>query len=161
MADLIYLEDMELNREYVVGSHRFEEEAMIAFAKKYDPQPQHVDPVAAKDTYVGELIASYWYVTAIWMRLMITSRMDEMRKDPDTPRPVGHGSPGFLDLKWLEPVRPGDVVTFRSVSTEKIELKSRQDIGIIRSRNDAWLDSGKLALTFIGQGLIGRRPQSS
>ncbi len=160
MTHLIYLEDMELNEERVVGTHRFEQEAMIAFAKKYDPQPQHVDPVAAQDTYVGELVASYWYVSAIWMRLMITSRMEAMRKDPNGPQLAGHGSPGFLDMKWLEPVRPGDVVTYRSISTEKVELKSRQDIGIIRSRNEAWIDNGKLALTFIGQGLIGRKPQS-
>ena len=160
MSKLIYLEDMMLNEETVVGTHRFEQEAMIAFAEKYDPQTQHVDPIAAKETYVGELVASYWYVCAIWMKLMISNRMETAQKDPSAPRPAGHGSPGFLDMKWLEPVRPGDVVTYRSVSTEKIELKSRQDIGIIRSRNEAWIDSGKLALTFTGQGLIGRKPQS-
>ncbi len=159
MEDVIYLEDMELGSEWEVGSYCFEEHDIIAFAMKYDPQPAHTDPIAARDTHYGGLVASGFHICAIWMKLMIANRIEAAKKDPDAPRPAGHGSPGFRDLKWFEPVRPGNVVTYRSQATEKVELKSRQDIGIIRNRNEAWLDNGKLAMTFTGQGLIGRRPK--
>ena len=160
MNDIIYFEDMMLGEEFESGSYLFEQEDMIAFARKYDPQPQHIDPVAARETYTKGLVASGWHICAVWMKLMINNRLQAMKENPDAPRTAGHGSPGFLDLKWFEPVRPGNTVTFRSKNIEKVELKSRQDIGIIRTRNEAWLDSGKLAMTFTGQGLIGRRPAS-
>ncbi len=159
MNNIIYFEDMELGAELDVGSYRFEQDDMISFARKYDPQPQHIDPVAALDTYAGGLVASGWHLCAVWMKLMITNRMRAMDEDPAAPRPAGHGSPGFRDLEWFGFVRPGNLVTYRSESTEKVELKSRQDIGIVRSRNEARLEDGTLVMSFTGQGLIGRRPK--
>lgn len=160
MENTIYFEDMELGQEIDVGSYLFEQDDMISFSRKYDPQPQHIDPFAAVDTYANGLIASGWHLCAVWMKLMINNRIQALKDDPEAPRVAGHGSPGFRDLKWFEPVRPGNLVTYRAQSVEKVDLKSRQDIGIIRSRNEAWIDNGKLAMTFTGQGLIGRRPTS-
>jgi len=34
---------------------------MIDFARRFDPQPCHTDPVAAKRSVFGGLIASAWY----------------------------------------------------------------------------------------------------
>lgn len=160
MENIIYLEDMVLGEEYEAGSYRFAQDDMIAFSRKYDPQPHHIDPAAAQKAFTNGLVASGWHICAVWMKLMINNRFQAAMDAPGAPRSAGHGSPGFLDLKWFEPVRPGNTVTFRGKSVEKVELKSRRDIGIIRSRNEAWLDNGKLAMTFTGQGLIGRKPIS-
>ena len=41
---------------------------------------------------------------------------------------------GFDDLKWLVPVRPGDVLSVENVVVEKVESRSRREIGVVRSR---------------------------
>lgn len=149
-----WFEDIELGVKTDLGTYTFTEEAIIAFAAKWDPQPVHVDPVAAQNGPYGGLIASGWHVCAIWMKLMVASRINADRQGGQR----AGVSPGFLDLKWLAPVRPGDCLHYSTTTHEKIELKSRPDRGIIRSYNEAINQDGVRAMSFIGQGLIQRRP---
>jgi acyl dehydratase len=37
---------------------RVDKEEIIAFARKYDPQPFHLDEEAARDSIFGQLVAS-------------------------------------------------------------------------------------------------------
>jgi acyl dehydratase len=60
-------------------------------------------------------------------------------------------------MKWPAPVRAGDTITYSSTVIEKIEMKSRPQWGIIRSRNNGVNQNGETVLSFIGQGLIQRR----
>lgn len=157
-----WFEDIEIGTISELGSHTFTREDIIAFAEKYDPQPFHLDEEAAKQTHFGGLVASGWHTAAVWMKLMIESRRGapeaEVPPAPDgRPAPKGGPSPGFLNLKWLKPVRAGDTIFFRSTVAEKIDLKSRPMLGIVRSRNEGFNEQGELVFTFLGQGLIERR----
>lgn len=156
-----WFEDIELGARRELGSFAFTEDNIVAFARAYDPQPFHVDPEAAKRSPYGGLIASGWHIAAIWMKLMMASRAGEPETSepaPDgRPAPSGGPSPGFLDLKWLKPVRPGDTISFSSTTVEKVDLKSRPAMGIMRSRNEGVNQNGELVFSFIGQGLIERR----
>lgn len=97
-----------------LGSHTFEAEEIKAFARKYDPQPFHVDEKLAEKSVFRRLCASGWHTCAMWMRHNLKYREDagETPWTGHGPRPVFGPSPGFEKLRWLKPVYAGDTITF-------------------------------------------------
>ena len=71
---MAWFEDIEIGRVMELGSHTFTSDDIIRFAEKYDPQPYHTDPEAAKDSHFGGLVAAGWHIAAVWMKLMIAAR---------------------------------------------------------------------------------------
>ena len=55
---LLYWEDFPVGDTMEMGSHTFTEAEIIAFARQFDPQPFHIDPEAAKNSFFKGLIAS-------------------------------------------------------------------------------------------------------
>jgi acyl dehydratase len=154
----LYWEDIELGARRELGSYTFTEEEIIRFGKKYDPQPFHIDPVAAKNSIFGGLIASGWHTAAIWMKLSIEGRKRD--NEGGKARVLRSGvSPGFEDMKWLKPVRPGMTLTYSSQTFEKVELRSRPELGLIKTRNEARDETGELVFSFTGKGFMQRRPK--
>lgn len=94
-----------------LGSHKFEPEAIKAFAAKYDPQAFHLDEEAAKKSALGGLCASGWHTAATWMKYNLASRSGPDWSGPG-PKPQFGPSPGFKNLKWLKPVYAGETITF-------------------------------------------------
>jgi acyl dehydratase len=154
-----YWEDIAIGARRELGSYTFTEEEIIRFAKKYDPQIFHIDPVAAKDTVFGGLIASGWHTAAVWMKVSLAGRERDTASGNHAMR--AGVSPGFEDMKWLKPVRPGMTLTYSGEVTGKIELKSRPDMGLIQSLNVAHDQSGELVFSFVGKGFVQRRPKAS
>ncbi len=158
-----WLEDIELGNRIDLGAWKMDEAEMIAFAHKYDPQVFHIDPVAAGASHFGGIIASGWFTIACWMRAMIQHRNEQMAKyekpetDASGPKAQNGPSPGFLNLLWPNPVRPGDVITFSATTAEKLVMKSRPGWGIIRSTNEGFNQKGELVLRFTGQGMVSRK----
>jgi acyl dehydratase len=154
-----WFEDVEIGTRTELGSYTFTAEEIIRFAQKFDPQPFHIDLEAAKSGPFGGLIASGWHTSATWMKLMIRSRRTRGEEPADETgrKPQGGPSPGFLDMRWPAPVRAGDTITYSSTVIEKIELRSRPNWGIIRSRNEGVNQKGELVMSFIGQGLTERK----
>lgn len=100
MSDGLWLDDMAVGQRYETDSYEVTEQEIIAFARQYDPQPFHVDPEAAKDTFFGGLAASGWHTAGITMRLFVTSGPQ-----------LSAGSVGAgVELRWPTPTRPGDVL---------------------------------------------------
>ncbi len=161
-----WLEDIELGNRIELGGWVMDEAEMIAFARKYDPQPFHIDPVAAGASHFGGIIASGWFTVACWMRAMIRQRNEQMlkyqpvRDEGPGPKPQNGPSPGFINMQWPTPVRPGDVLTFSATTAEKLLMKSRPGWGIIRSTNQGVNQRGELVLSFTGQGMVTSKPQS-
>lgn len=154
-----WFEDIPLGVTSELGAYTFTQDAIIAFARKYDPQPFHIDPVAAVASHFGGIVASGWHTSAVWMKLMVRSRTG-VAETPDADGgvpPAGGPSPGFLDMRWPAPVRAGDTIRYTTTTLEKVDLKSRPTIGLIRSRNEAYNQHGETVMHFIGQGLIQRR----
>jgi acyl dehydratase len=117
---LLYHEDLELGRAYVSASKTVTAEEILAFGRAWDPQPMHVDAEAAKKTIVGGLCASGYHICVIMMRLVCESVLN---------RVASLGSPGVDEVKWLKPLRPGDVVYTSYRIEEKRVLRSRADVG--------------------------------
>ena len=154
----LYWEDIETGQRRELGRYTFTENEIVRFARKYDPQVFHLDPQAAKETLFGGLIASGWHTAAVWMKLAIDGR----KRDTESGRagPLRSGvSPGFEDMKWLKPVRPGMTLTYTSETFEKVELRSRPEFGMVKSRNEARDGTGELVFSFIGKGFVQRRPK--
>ena len=153
----MWLEDIPLGNKIVLGSYRFTEENIVAFAKAYDPQGFHVDADAAKTSPYGGIIASGWHTSAVWMKLMIAHRYALLAAGQEVTQD-NYVSPGVRDLRWLKPVRPGTSLTYTTEPFNKVDWPSRPALGLLQSRNEARDETGELYYSFTSQVLIARRP---
>jgi acyl dehydratase len=119
-----YFEDYVPGSVHEFGSVRVEEGEVISFARKFDPQPFHTDPAAAKRSVFGGLIASGWHTAGLMMRLLAGHYLSKV---------ASLGSPGIDELRWLEPVRPGDELSVRVTVLEANRSRSRPDRGVVIS----------------------------
>jgi acyl dehydratase len=106
------------------GAVPVDEAEVIEFARRYDPQPFHVDPVAAARGAFGGLIASGWHTGSLMMRLLVEHYLSPL---------ASLGSPGIDELRWLAPVRPGDTLTVRVTVLEARRSQSKPDRGLVRA----------------------------
>jgi acyl dehydratase len=144
-----YFEDYEPGSTQDCGSVSVTEDEIIEFAKQYDPQPFHVDAGAAADGPFGGLIASGWHTTALMMRLLADGYLSGASS---------LGSPGIDELRWLRPVRPGDVLRVRVTVLEIRPSSSKPDRGLVRSRVEMTNEAGEPVLRLIALNLVRRRP---
>jgi acyl dehydratase len=140
-----------------LGSYIFTEENIIAFGKRYDPQPFHVDKEAALRSPYGGLIASGWQTAAVWMKLMLAYRRARIEAGAEETQ-ANYVSPGVRELRWLKPVRPGTTLTYTNEPFAKLDWPSRPQFGLIEGRNEARDEAGELYYSFINRVLIVRKP---
>jgi len=144
-----YFEDFKPGDVIELGSRTISKERILAFAREFDPQPFHTDEEAATRSIYGGLLASGWHTGSLLMRILY----DGLLKDT-----ASLGSPGIDELRWLEPVRPGDTLTARMTIVETIPSRSKPDRGLIRSLMEMRNQYGRVVLTIRGLSLLGRRP---
>jgi acyl dehydratase len=139
-----------------LGSHRFEPEAIKAFAAKYDPQIFHMDEEAAKNSVFGGLCASGWHTTAVWMKLNLAANAaaDAPRWEGPGPAPEFGPSPGFKNLKWLKPVFAGETVTFTRTGIAHRSISSRPGWRMLTIRAEAFDSTGDKVLEFESAVLV-------
>ena len=144
-----YWEDLVPGLAMELGSVDVTEHDIIEFARKFDPQPFHVDPVAAAETPYGGLIASGWHTCALYMRLLF----DGMIHDSSS-----QGSPGMDELRWLAPVRPGDHLTARYTVEAATPSATKPNRGTVIFLSEMVNQDDVVVLRMRGRGLYGRRP---
>ena len=152
------LDDLEIGLTVDLGSYSFTRDNMLAFARKYDPQPFHIDDEAAAKGPFGRLAASGWHTAAAWMKCYIaTNHAAEAQLKAKGKVPIGtRPSPGFSNLKWLQPVYPGDVVSYRTTVTGKRDLATRPGLGLLYSFNEGFNQNGVLVFSFEGKALAAK-----
>jgi acyl dehydratase len=153
----MWFEDFPLNVKVTLGSYTFTEENIIAFGKRYDPQPFHVDKEAALRSPYGGLIASGWHTAAVWMKLMLAYRRARIEAGAEETQ-ANYVSPGVRELRWLKPVRPGTTLTYANEPFAKLDWPSRPQYGLIEGKNEARDEVGELYYSFINRVLIVRKP---
>jgi acyl dehydratase len=153
----MYLEDIPLGRKVTLGSFTFTEENIITFAREFDPQPFHIDPVAARDGPYGGLIASGWHTAAVWMKLMVAHRYAQVASGMEATQ-ENYLSPGVREIRWLRPVRPGMTLTYSTEPYRKMDWPTLPHLGLLQSRNEAVGEDGKLYYSFVSQVFIARKP---
>ena len=144
----LYFEDFTLGRTFRPSPVTLSEADIIAYARQYDPQAIHTDPVAALDGPFGGLIASGHQTLAVafgaWIRL-------------------GHfadsslGGPALDEARWTAPVRPGDTLLTTVEVIEARPLRSRPDRGIVCILISIANSAGPVA-SFKSKTFVKRRP---
>jgi acyl dehydratase len=119
-----YFEDYIPGSVFEYGSILVDEPEVIEFAKKFDPQGIHIDAEAAGRGPFGGLIASGWHTAGIMMRLLADNFVTKV---------ASLGSPGVDELRWIKPVRPGDLLKIRVSVIESKRSRSKPDRGIVRT----------------------------
>lgn len=110
--------------EIDLGPREISEQEILEFARRYDPQYFHTDPVRAAASRWGGLIASGWMTASIAMQMVVPAILDGSGSI---------GSPGLESLEWLHPVRPGDSLRLKLTVLESRISKSGS-MGIVRWR---------------------------
>jgi acyl dehydratase len=153
MFDEIAVGSVEL-----LGSHTFSEEEIIRFALKFDPQPFHIDPEAAKQSHFGGLIASGWQTGSWWMRLRVErwQTTNAERAAKGLPALKNGPSGGYTNLVWPKPVYAGDTVTYSTEIVGKRASASRPEWGLLFSRNTGVNQNGVLVFAFDGSVFAAR-----
>ncbi|EFM56906.1 MaoC family dehydratase [Brucella inopinata] len=152
-----------IGKERVLGTYTFTAEEIIAFARKYDPQPFHIDEEAAKNSLFGGLCASGWHTTVIFMKLNVASMMQASRETVqrgETPPTFGP-SPGFENLKWPKPVFAGDTITYKRVAHAIRPLASRPGWSMLTMTTRAHNQHGEEVLSFDNAAMVKLPPKAT
>jgi len=149
MMHKTYYEDFLVGARFELGEHTFDQDDMIAFAEKFDPQPVHLDPQAARRTPYGGLVASGLYTCSVMMGMLTRGLLLDSS---------ALGSTGIDEVRWLKPVHPGDTMTV-SLTIEGARLShSRFDRGVIVMRWDGVNQLGEAVVYVRAKLMFGRRP---
>ncbi len=140
-------EEFEPGQTFEFGSHTLTEAEIIEFAEEYDPQPFHVSAEAAADTMFGGLIASGWQTCSVTMRLLVDNFMNKT---------ASLGAAGVDELRWLQPVRPGDTLSVRIEVLETSPAENDPTRGNVTYELSTYNQNDEKVLSMKALGMIGR-----
>jgi acyl dehydratase len=143
-----WFDDLELGMRFKGGEVAVSKEDITRFAAEFDPQPMHLDEVAAEKTAFQGLAASGWHTAAMTMALAVEVR-------PFGPHPlIGLG---VDELRWMMPVRPGDVLHIEGEVVELTPSRSKPQ-GIAKVKWTVYNQRGEAVYTFTPIAIVPRRP---
>jgi acyl dehydratase len=144
-----FWEDFHAGRVFDLGAtDPVTRDAIVGFAREFDPQPFHLDEAAAEAALFGRLAASGWHTAAMTMRAMCDGYLLDS---------ASLGSPGIENLRWLKPVFVGDRLHVRMEVLEARASKSRPTIGLVLSRWEVRNQHDEPVMTMEGWGMFRRR----
>ena len=145
----LYLEDFHVGQRFTSATHVMDAEEIKAFARRFDPQPFHLDEAAAKETFFGGLVASGWHTAAVTMRLQVESGL-----------PIAGGMIGIGgEMSWPRPTRPGDILRVVSEILEVTPSRSRPDRGTVRARSETRNQRDEVVQILDARLLVPRRAE--
>ena len=147
-----YFEDYLPAAVYEYGYLTVTEAEILEFARRFDPQPIHIDPEFAAAGPFGGLIASGWHTASMMMRLFADHYLS---------RVASLASPGIDELRWPAPVRPGDQLRLRTTIMEARLSRSKPDRGLVRTRGELLNSGDRTVLSLVAMNLLGRREPGS
>lgn len=143
-----YFEDLRLGQWLRIGEWQIQARDAVAFARRWEPQPHHVDPAAAR-SYGGLTVCSL-YLFAVCTRLFFAY------KNPIAVRAML----GKTDVVLPHPARPGDRLRYESRCIYKRRSRSRPELGIVTLEDRLATRRGPV-LTQKVRLLVSRRPAGS
>jgi acyl dehydratase len=146
----VYLDDLSVGDTVLTDTHTIDEQQIVDFATRFDPQPFHLDPDAAQHTYFAGLAASGWHTAALSMRLMVTSGI------PLADGIIGAGG----EISWPRPTRPGDVLRVRMTVLAIQPSRSRPDQALVTVEGDTLNQDGDVVQHLVTRIVVWRRPST-
>ena len=125
------------------------EAEIIRFAEEYDPQYFHTDPAAAVTSPYKGIIASGGQTLALTFRLFVTHFL---------PGRASFGSPGMDEVRWIAPLRPGDVIRVRATILETRASRSKPGQGTVYSFVEAVNQNNEVIMSYKAINIMARRP---
>ena len=143
----LYLDDLHLGQEFESDTVRVDEQAMLAFAQAFDPQPFHLDAEAASLSLFGGLAASGWNTAALTMKMLVASV------------PLANGIIGLgIELSWPTPTYPNDELRLRSTVQAIDPSASKPDRGVVTMFMETLNQNDKVVQRATGKLLVFRTP---
>jgi acyl dehydratase len=149
---LRHFEDFAAGQTFRLGEHRVTRDEIVSFARRFDPQPFHLDEEAARDSMFAGLVASGWHTASVFMRLYVDGLLADS---------AGMGSPGVEEIRWLVPVRPDDVLRG---SVEVLDARASErhaDRGTLRLRCELVNQRDEVVLRMVARTFFRRRAPGS
>lgn len=147
-ADFNWFEDYAVGDEFESAPVLLSQDEIIEYARKYDPQPIHLDPEAAARTHFGGIIAGGGQTVGIAFGSMIRAGFLNGRS---------MGSPGLDEVRWKRPVRPGDTLTTRARVVETRPSAKRSDRGYVSFIFEMHNQRGEIVLTMRVNQILPRK----
>jgi acyl dehydratase len=144
-----WFEDFAVGDVTELGPVTLGEEEIVEFASRYDPQPFHLDREAAKDSMFGELVASGWHTTVLFMSMFVRGVLLDS---------ASLGSPGVEEIRWLAPVRPGDTLRGRPTILDARPSSKDPRRGTVFTHNEVLNQDDVVVMTMKARGFFARRP---
>lgn len=143
-----YFEDMPVGFRFTTASKEVTREAVIGFARDWDPQPFHLDDAAAAQTHFGKISASGWHTLLIAFNLGL---------DSGVWNDASLGASGLDEVRWIKPVYPGDTLHAENEVVAAERSKSRPHYGRLRVRTDVINQDGEMVASFVSNALMRTR----
>ncbi|MGM4931981.1 MaoC family dehydratase [Tardiphaga sp. 37S4] len=145
-------EDFKPGHFGTFGPRHITRDEIIAYAKEYDPQPMHLDEVAASASMLKGLSGSGWHMCSLMMRMIYDGFLHKT---------ASMGSPGVDQMRWLAPFRPGDDLTLDVEVVEARASQSRPTLGIVKFKFSTRNAKGQTISEMITPIMIGVREPAS
>jgi acyl dehydratase len=147
-----WFDDLTVGTRYKGGEAEVTRDDIKRFAAEFDPQPFHLDEAKARDTIFAGLAASGWHTAALTMRLLVDSEL----------QPAGGiVGAGFDELRWPNPVRPGDVLHVEGEILEVRPSKSRPNQGVVKLKTTTLNQHGQPVQVSVGNLIVLRRANAT
>jgi acyl dehydratase len=144
----LHWEDFQPGAVAVYGPRLVTREEIVAFAAEFDPQPMHLDEMAANATMLGGLGASGWHTCCLMMRIIADGFLLDS---------TSMGAPGIEEVHWLAPLRPGTRIRVRSTVVEKRTSTSRPEMGLAKMNFEVLDDADAVLMSLTTTFMLGRR----
>jgi acyl dehydratase len=149
MSKTLYLEDLAVGQMFRSEPQAVSADEIKSFASQFDPQPFHLDERAARETFFQGLAASGWHTAALAMRLLVQS----------VPLAGGIIGTAVEELRWLKPVRPGDVLR---VDGEVLDIQpGNRPRGVVKLRGTTVNQRGETVQLLTATLIVSKRPRTS
>jgi acyl dehydratase len=151
MTRELWFEDFAVGQRFRTAGATLSEAQILDFGWAHDPQPFHVDKVAAAASPYGGVIASGFQTLLVSFRLIYQERIINA---------ASLGSPGLDELRWPKPVRPGDTLHVEAEVTEIRPSRSKPDRGLAVIAYEVANQEGEAVMTYRAMHLLRRRPEA-
>jgi acyl dehydratase len=139
-----YLEDIQVGDRFSSASYSMHTARIKAFAEEFDPQPFHLDEMAAQASLFGGLAASGWHTAAVTMKLLVTGNLN-----------LAGGMIGTsVEVSWPTPTRADDILHVESEVVAVETSRSRPDRGIVTLRSETLNQDGKAVQKMLAKVLV-------
>jgi acyl dehydratase len=150
MKPMLFYEDMCPGQKVVGPGIVVDKSEMVAFATIWDPMPFHIDEEAGRAAF-GGLTAPGIYVLALKQRLI--------HQLPEQHAVIA--SFGYDEVRFHEPVRPGDTLTLVLEWLHRRASTSKGDRGIVTVRFSLVNQSGTAVMSHLDTILVRRRESAA